>query len=115
MPSPSRGQGLQLAQEPAVDQAVLVHGLDADPAAERLEDEVEAVGAGHLDRLQQLLLVAGRVGAASSSRERSALAKDSRKVRPIAIASPTLCMWVESRASAPGNFSKAKRGTLVTT
>ena len=51
----------------------------------------------------------------SSSRERIAFAKDSPKVRPIAIASPTLCMWVERRPSVPGNFSKANRGTLVTT
>ncbi len=58
---------------------------------------------------------AGISASASSSRERIALAKDSRKVRPIAITSPTLCMWVESRPSEPGNFSKAKRGILVTT
>ena len=58
---------------------------------------------------------AGGSAVESSSRERIALAKDSRKVRPIAITSPTLCMWVESRPSAPGNFSKAKRGILVTT
>ena len=48
------GQRLQLAQEPAVDQAGLVHGLDADAAAEGLEDQVEALGAGLLDRDQQL-------------------------------------------------------------
>ena len=58
---------------------------------------------------------AGISGSVSSSRDRIALAKDSRKVRPIAMHSPTDFMWVESRPSAPGNFSKAKRGTLVTT
>ena len=58
---------------------------------------------------------AGMSGSVSSSRERIALAKDSRNVRPIAMHSPTDFMWVESRPSAPGNFSKAKRGTLVTT
>ena len=52
---------------------------------------------------------------ASSSRERIAFANDSRKVRPIAIASPTDFMCVVSEPSAPGNFSNAKRGTLVTT
>ena len=36
-------------------------------------------------------------------------------VRPIAIASPTLCMCVESEPSAPGNFSNANRGHLTTT
>ncbi len=51
----------------------------------------------------------------SSSRDRIAFAKDSRKVRPIAMHSPTDFMWVVSWPSAPGNFSKAKRGTLVTT
>ena len=57
----------------------------------------------------------GGSGSASSSRDRIAFANDSRKVRPIAIASPTDFMWVVSSPSAPGNFSKAKRGTLVTT
>ena len=39
----------------------------------------------------------------------------SAKVRPIAMASPTDFMAVLSSGSAPGNFSKAKRGILVTT
>ncbi len=33
----------------------------------------------------------------------------------MAIASPTLFMWVVSVGSAPGNFSNANRGTLTTT
>ena len=87
------GQRLQLAQEPAVDQAGLVHRLDAEAAAERLEDQVEALGAGLLEGDQQVRVgLRAPPGSASSSRERIALAKDSRKVRPIAIASPTLCM-----------------------
>jgi hypothetical protein len=48
------------------------------------------------------------------SSERSAFCKLSAKVRPIAIASPTDFIEVVSTGSAPGNFSKAKRGTLVT-
>ena len=36
--------------------------------------------------------------------------KDSWKVRPMAMASPTLFIWVVSSALAPGNFSNAKRG-----
>ena len=36
-------------------------------------------------------------------------------VEVVAIASPTLFIWVLRVGSACGNFSKAKRGTLVTT
>ena len=49
------------------------------------------------------------------SSERSAFCRLSWKVRPIAIASPTDFIEVVSIGSAPGNFSKAKRGILVTT
>ena len=90
-------------------------GLDVDAAAEGLEHLVEALRAGRFERSSSSASSAGKSAVASSSRERIALAKDSRKVRPIAITSPTLCMWVESLPVAPGNFSKAKRGTLVTT
>ena len=47
--------------------------------------------------------------------ERSAFCSDSQNVRPIAMASPTDFIEVVSSGSAPGNFSNAKRGTLVTT
>ena len=40
---------------------------------------------------------------------------DSGKVRPMAMASPTDCIWVPSTPSVPGNFSNAHRGILVTT
>ena len=49
------------------------------------------------------------------SSERIAFCNDSLNVRPIAIASPTDFICVSSRSSAWGNFSKAKRGILVTT
>ena len=49
-----------------------------------------------------------------SSSERSAFWNASRKVRPMAITSPTDCMVVPSRSGVPGNFSKAQRGTLTT-
>ena len=49
------------------------------------------------------------------SSERSAFCRLSWNVRPIAIASPTDFIEVVRMGSAPGNFSKAKRGTLVTT
>ena len=54
-------------------------------------------------------------GADLLSRLRSAFCSASVKLRPSAIASPTDFMWVVSAGSAPGNFSKAKRGTLTTT
>ena len=49
------------------------------------------------------------------SSPRSAFCRLSWKLRPIAITSPTLFIAVESVVSAPLNFSKAKRGILVTT
>ena len=49
------------------------------------------------------------------SSERSAFCSDSAKVRPIAMASPTDFIAVVRIGSAPGNFSKAKRGIFVTT
>ena len=54
-------------------------------------------------------------GASLDSSERSAFCSASVKLRPIAIASPTDFMCVVSSWSAPGNFSKANRGTLTTT
>ena len=92
-------------------------GLELAVAAQQLEQLLEALRAGSGDRLQQLRRrpAARPAGCLSSSRERSALAKACLKVRPIAIASPTERMWVESVGSVPGNFSKAKRGHLTTT
>ncbi len=48
------------------------------------------------------------------SMERSAFCRLSAKVRPIAMASPTDFIEVVSRGAVPGNFSKVKRGILVT-
>ena len=47
--------------------------------------------------------------------ERSAFWTLSWKFRPMAIASPTDFIAVVSTGSAPGNFSKVKRGIFVTT
>ena len=44
-----------------------------------------------------------------------AFCSDSWKVRPMAMTSPTDFMAVVRTSSAPWNFSKAKRGILVTT
>ena len=61
-------------------------------------------------------IVAQGVGApGSSSREPNAFRNASVNVRPMPIASPTDFIWVPSVGSAPGNFSKAKRGNLTTT
>ncbi len=49
------------------------------------------------------------------SMERNALPNASAKLRPMLIASPTDFIVVVSVGSAPGNFSKAKRGILTTT
>ena len=49
------------------------------------------------------------------SSEQSAFCTLSWKVRPMAMASPTDFIAVVRSGSAPGNFSKAKRGILVTT
>jgi hypothetical protein len=49
------------------------------------------------------------------SSEQSAFCRLSWKLRPMAIASPTDFIAVVSSGFAPGNFSKAKRGILVTT
>ena len=78
--------------------------------------------AGRAQRLERLL--GGRAGgvragpeaaAAPVSVERIALCSASAKLRPIAMASPTLFIVVVSGGSAPGNFSKANRGILTTT
>ena len=47
--------------------------------------------------------------------ERMAFPSDSWKFPAKAMASPTDFIEVVSVGSAPGNFSKANRGTLVTT
>ena len=49
------------------------------------------------------------------SSDRIAFWSDSGKVRPMAIASPTDCIIVPSVGVAPGSFSNAQRGILVTT
>ena len=49
------------------------------------------------------------------SMDRKPLCRDSAKVRPMAMASPTDFIEVVSSGSVPGKFSKVKRGILVTT
>ena len=96
--------------------------LDARAGAQRLLDLVEPAVGRHRGRGQAARPTVSAVGpgavqnpAAFVSIERSALPSASVKLRPIDIASPTLFMCVVSTGSAPGNFSKANRGTLTTT
>ncbi|OPY10156.1 MAG: hypothetical protein A4E67_00668 [Syntrophaceae bacterium PtaB.Bin038] len=49
------------------------------------------------------------------SRDRTAFWRDSLKVRPMAMVSPTDFMDVVRRSSVSGNFSKVHRGIFVTT
>ena len=98
--------------------------VDRDAPAQRLPELEGPLGRGDGARLEQLVVVE-RPSAASPgspfrperpfSSERSAFCRDSGNVRPIAIASPTLCICVPSTPVVPGNFSNAQRGTFVTT
>ncbi len=49
------------------------------------------------------------------SSERTAFCSDSGNVRPMPMTSPTDCIRVPSSSVAPGSFSNAQRGILVTT
>ena len=82
--------------------------------AQGLEHVVETLGPGWPVETRSSSSSLGEGGATSSSRERMALANACLNVRPIAITSPTDFMCVVRSDSAPGNFSKAKRGHLTT-
>jgi hypothetical protein len=69
-----------------------------------------------------LVVILGAPGMSISSKpvrpvsiDAQRLLQDSWKVRPMAMTSPTDFIAVVSVGSEPGNFSKAKRGILVTT
>ena len=62
-----------------------------------------------------LSLVMGVRPSLPVSRPRRAFCSDYWKLEPTAITTPTDFICVVSRLLAWGNFSKAKRGTLVTT
>ena len=80
----------------------------------RITSKRSGPGVSRLSRSCSSAIASSR-GGLSSSRERSAFANAWPKVRPIAIASPTDFMCVDSVDSTPGNFSKAKRGHFTTT
>lgn len=115
---------LDLAQEPAVVAAHGVHFVDSEAAAKGLGDDQQPVRA----RLAQSGAHGIRVGPPAApgistsfkpvrpvSIDRKPFCRLSWKVRPMLIASPTDFIEVVSNGSAPGNFSKVKRGILVTT
>ena len=115
---------LQLLDEPRVDLAGIVDLLVVDAEPERLRDFQQPVGGGGAERgTHHVLVVAlaepfeGDVVDPGQARLHRAqrLCSDSGKVRPMAMASPTDFIEVVSTGFAPGNFSKAKRGILVTT
>ena len=97
-------------------------GRDAPP--QQLPDLERAVRGRHGDGGQQvgvgerLHLGLGGVGVEAQrpcSSERNAFCRLSGNVRPIAIASPTDCIWVPRIPVVPGSFSNAQRGIFVTT
>ena len=116
---------LHLLDEPGVEAAGLVDLGVAHAVAQRLGDVEHAIRRRPAERGPQrdrFVALArgprwgsrrGRSGRSPASAAPSAAL--SAKVRPIAMASPTDFMAVVSIGSAPGNFSKAKRGILVTT
>jgi hypothetical protein len=110
-------QVLDLHQEPRVDLREAVDVLERHSHAERIRHVPEALAARVRELVLDLVHVHGlEVEAVDAvSRPRSAFCSDSWKLRPIAITSPTLFICVVRRSSACGNFSKAKRGTFVTT
>ncbi len=92
------------------------------PSRKRLRGDQQPVGRRRGQRGGDLVLggafqrlARGRSPSSPVSSPRSAFCSDSWKLRPIAITSPTDFIAVESSGSAPLNFSKAKRGILVTT
>ena len=113
------------AEKPRIDPARGVNFVVAHAEPHRLRDFEDTVGRGRAQRGADRVLVvalaeagnrdlveAGQAGFQASA---APSAGSSAKVRPIAIASPTDFIEVVSTGSAPGNFSKAKRGILVTT
>ena len=95
------------------------------PRAQRRLELEGPVGVAIAARGHQLVvgqLVVERLGGiaveAEPARARATAApfcSDSGNVRPMAMASPTDCIWVPSTPAVPGNFSNAHRGILVTT
>ncbi len=116
---------LELGDEPRVDLAALMHFFFRHAEAQRLGDVAQTVRGRRADGGADGVLVVVAIAEAgdfdlveagqAGFKPRSAFCSDSAKVRPIAMTSPTDFMAVVRTGDAPGNFSKAKRGILVTT
>ena len=114
-----------LGEEPGIDLAGIEDLLVGPAEPHRLRHLQDAVRRRRAERgADRVLVVAAaepvdldlvEAGAGRSPGPRSAFCRLSWKVRPIAITSPTDFIDVVSVCEAPGNFSKAKRGILVTT
>ena len=110
-----------LVDEPGVVAAGRRDLLDGGAGGQRPLGEVQPAVDRRPQRLEQL--VGGPVVVPCRSRTRRppspwtacALPSASVKLRPRAMASPTLFIVVVSRGSAPGNFSNANRGIFTTT
>ena len=88
-------QGLELAQEPHVHMGAAVDLLRARLAAKRLGDQVEAVGAGRLEPLEEFVGVCregrpARPARASASPSRRTRGRSGRSPSP---RRPTSCAW----------------------
>jgi len=113
-----RDNALDVRQEPRIDLGDLVDVVDADARAQRFGELEQALRRRHRHAPLELGGVGRQVAIEAVrpvSSERIRLASASLKVRPIDMTSPTDFICVVKVASAPGNFSKAKRGTLTTT
>ena len=106
-----------LLEEPRVDSGAPRQFRDTRAVAQRPLDGVDPPLGGASGDRRARALGSGETQnpPRPSSMERSALPSASANERPSAIASPTLFIVVVSSGSAPGNFSKANRGTLTTT
>lgn len=115
-------QLFNLHQEPAVDVGQVEDAVNRQTGAEGVGDVPDAVRAGVFqlaaDLGQRFRIVQAyfRVEAGGTHFQTAQrFCSDSCWVRPMAITSPTDFIWVVRRSLAPANFSKLKRGILVTT
>ena len=117
--------GQQLIEEPRIDAAGLVRAprsCGRGGATRRSRRSGSGVGTAIAASRSSSLSGSSSASAGSQfsparpcSSERSAFWRLSGNVRPIAITSPTDCICVPSTPVVPGSFSKAQRGTFVTT
>ena len=116
-------QLFNLHQEPAIDVGQVEDAVDRQTGARKASAMYpDAVGTGVFqlaaDFGQRFRIVQAhfRIEAGGAHFETAQrFCSDSCWVRPMSITSPTDFIWVVRRSLAPANFSKLKRGILVTT